>query len=95
MKFRNAGLRFANVEALIGFFSRFGDVKDFHLEDEMPVEDQDLDDGKYRYLPTRNGFILQLCRVFFEQDPEYGSQFSIPAEYCDFSVVLLFDVCLI
>ena len=46
VKFRNVGLKFPTVGALKGYFSRFGAVEDVHLEDEMPVEDETLDDGK-------------------------------------------------
>jgi hypothetical protein len=53
-KFRNVGNAFASVAALESFFGSFGEVKDVHLEDEMPIDDENLDDGKdiiqtYRY----------------------------------------------
>ena len=48
VKFRNVGLKFPTVGALKGYFSRFGAVEDVHLEDEMPVEDETLDDGTVR-----------------------------------------------
>ena len=69
VKFRNVGLKFPTVGALKGYFSRFGAVEDVHLEDEMPVEDETLDDGKNKKnkkIRTRNSQTVYRYRNWSE-----------------------------